>query len=431
MKNRKKLFKIILEFLVVILVVGFFANDIIKITYAALTDTEPDVIITKDSDGITSQTGNLFGNESWYPDKEVKGVIRIDNQFKRMKITNLGVDVKQIQANSNYDLDTIRASFLKNMKLTIKKGKLLSFGDKAIVDNKSLSELLYRSSDDNYNGFVLAEDNQFIIDKNDSIDLEYTLYMDKDTGEELEAISAKVPFFINIEEKPVTPNNPGDDDDGNDNYKEVMAEPLEVIPAIPAHWAHDCIIALLDNKKIQGYPHEKMTIEDYRNATVLPEVYVLEAVKPNEFITRAEAAMLVGKALGLEEKNGVDTGYVDSIPKWAKGYIISTTEADVFTGYPFKVFKANNYITREEMIAVLTRAFELKLEKEGVELTFKDKEKIAKWAENYVKAGYHNQVITGYPDNTYKPKNNITRAEAFTIICKLLGYHEQHKTKVE
>lgn len=426
MKSKKKLFKMILEFLVIIFVVGFFANDIIEITYATLKHTEPDVIVTKTSDGATSKTGNLFGDELWYPDKEVTGVIRIDNEFKRMKITNLGVDVTITKTNSVYDEDTIRNSFLNNMKLTIRKGKLLSFDDKTIVDNKSLGELLYKSDDNNYNGFPLADDDQFVINRNDTIDLEYTLYMDKDTGEELEGILAEVPFYINVEEKPVPPDNPGDDDDDDDEI-----EPVEVIPAIPAHWAHDCIIALLDNKKIQGYPHEKMTIEDYRNGAVMPEVYVIEAVKPNEFITRAEAAMLVGKALGLEEKNGENTGYVDSIPKWAKGYIISTTEADVFTGYPFKVFKPNNYITREEMIAVLTRAFELKLEKEGFELTFKDKEKIAKWAENYVKAGYHNQVITGYPDNTYKPKNNITRAEAFTIICKLLGYHEQHKTKIE
>lgn len=421
----------ILEFFVIILVVGFFANDIIDITYGAFNGSEPNIIITKNTDGTTSKSGNLFGDELWYPDKAVTGVIRIDNQYKRMKITNLGVNVTQIQANLDYDLDTIRNSFLNNMKLTIKKGRLLSF-DKTIVDNKSLGELLYKSDDDSLNGFILDEEDRFTISKNDFIDLEYTLYMDKDAGEELEAISADVPFYINVNEVPVTNDDDDDDNDNNNhNHKEVITEPLEVIPAIPAHWAHDCIIALLDNKKIQGYPHEKMTIEDYRNGTVKPEVYVLEAVKPNEFITRAEAAMLVGKALGLEEKNDASTGYVDSIPKWAKGYIAATTEADVFTGYPFKLFKPNNYISREEMIAVLARAFELKLENEGIELTFEDKEKIAKWAENYVKAGYHYNVITGYPDNTYKPKNNITRAEVFTIICKLLGYHDQHNVNLE
>jgi len=62
------------------------------------------------------------------------------------------------------------------------------------------------------------------------------------------------------------------------------------------------------------------------------------------------------------------------------------------------------------MISVLVRAFELKLEDEGYQLTFEDKEEIAEWAENFVKAGCENKVIEGYPDNTYRHKNYITRA---------------------
>jgi len=90
------------------------------------------------------------------------------------------------------------------------------------------------------------------------------------------------------------------------------------------------------------------------------------------------------------------------------------------------MFKANNYITREEMIIVLTKGYEVKLQNEDLDLTFEDKDKIANWSLKYVKAGYESSVIVGYPDNTYRPKNNITRAEAFTIICKLMGLHDEH-----
>jgi len=76
------------------------------------------------------------------------------------------------------------------------------------------------------------------------------------------------------------------------------------------------------------------------------------------------------------------------------------------------------------MIAVLTRAFNITLKDESLELPFKDKDDIGEWAVKYVKAGYESGVIVGYPDNTYRPKNPITRAETFTIICKLLGLHE-------
>ena len=168
-----------------------------------------------------------------------------------------------------------------------------------------------------------------------------------------------------------------------------------------------------------------MTIEDYRNGTVKPEDYIEQAVQPKLNITRAEAAMLIGKALGLEEVEKFFSGYIDGVPDWAKGYIIATSDKEIFEGYPGNLFRANNYITREEMTAVLIRAFEKKYEKE-IELGFIDKAEIAKWSEDYVKSAVQNKVIEGYPDNTFKPKNNITRAEAFTIICKLLGLHEEH-----
>lgn len=439
MKKKKKLFKMILEFLVVTLIVGFFANDIIDITYGALKDTEPDVIITKTPDGNTSYTGNLFGNELWYPDKEVKGVIRINNEFKRMKITNLGVDVDIIKTNSVYNEDTIYCSFIKDMKLTIKKGRLLSF-DKTIIDNKSLGQLLYKSGNESLNGFILDKEDQFTISKNGSIDLEYTLYMDKDTGEELEAISAKVPFFINVEEKPVSSDKPNEPND-EDKVKEVMTEPIEIIPAISAHWAHDCIIALLDNEIIHGYPNDTMTIEDYRNGTIEPQIYVYEAVKPEENITRAETAELIDNALaryltdyGEVEGNDVSKYYVDhdDISEWSKPHVLRVTVNDIMEGYPGIFnneeyhFKPNRAISRQEMTAVLVRAFELKLENEGFEITFEDKKEIAKWAEEYIKAAVENNVVQGDPQNTFRPKDNITRAEAFTIICKLLGYHDQH-----
>jgi hypothetical protein len=154
-------------------------------------------------------------------------------------------------------------------------------------------------------------------------------------------------------------------------------------------------------------------------------------IKPDDYITRAEAAVLVGKALKLEPKDTIIPKYVDPIPKWARGYVNITSDEEIFKGYPFGFFRPSNNITREEMIAVLDRAFELTLEDKSLELPFTDKDEIGYWAVEHVKSGYEDKVITGYPDNTYKPNNKITRAEAFTIICKLLKYHETHLQKVQ
>jgi len=261
MKNKKIFFKIFLEFLVLTLVVGFFANDVIKITYATITDEQPNVTITIDERGGATQNASLFGDELWYPGKSHSGVIRISNQYQRIKVSNLGIGFELKSTNGRYNEDIIKASFLDNMKLTIKKGKLLAM-DKTIVDDKSLGELL--------NGYSLDTNDQFYINKGDFIDLEYTLKMDEKAGDELEGISVNLPFYINVNESTID----YDDDDDRDRDREGTRryEQQSIIPTIGAHWAHDCIIALLNHGIIQGYPHEEMTIEDYRNGTVDPDI---------------------------------------------------------------------------------------------------------------------------------------------------------------
>ncbi len=44
------------------------------------------------------------------------------------------------------------------------------------------------------------------------------------------------------------------------------------------------------------------------------------------------------------------------------------------------------------------------------------------WAAPYVKVAVTNGVITGYPDGTFKPENNVLYEEAITVMLKLLGY---------
>ncbi|MFT9495126.1 S-layer homology domain-containing protein [Anaerosolibacter sp.] len=419
MNKHQKLLRTILQFMMLTLVVGYMSINIMDMTYASLDNaswdkrSNPDVTVTINSGGKISQEGNLLvlrDNPSylWYPGRAADGVLRISNQSNdRVKVSSLGLEVVLAK-------EDVKSRFLENMHLTIEKGRLLDFDPDSIV-SESFTELV--------KGSVSLESNsQFTLERNDTIDLKYTVKMKEEAGNELQNLTADVKFLINMNGDINVDDD--DNDDGDDDP--LVEEPVVVIPDIGAHWAHDCIITLLNHRVIEGYPHKEMSIEDYRNGTVNPVTYVYEAVLPERYITRAEAAVLIGEALGLQEVDALLTGYVDYIPSWAKGHVISTTEADIFEGYPFKLFRANKYITREEMITVLTKAFEITLENEGLELTFEDKEEIAAWAEYYVKAGAEDEVIVGYPDNTYKPKANITRAEAFTIICKLLGLHDEH-----
>lgn len=397
-----------LQFFIIVLIVGFFANDIIEATYATMTESKPNVEITIDQNGqILPLKGDLFGDSLWYPGKVDSGVIRIYNNFKRMKISNVGLGVKMITTRDGYDPDMVYNSFIDHMQLTVKKGKLAIF-DKDIIDRKTFRDLLYTAGNSQQTGLNLADSDQFYINKNDFVDLKYTLLMDEESGNELQRLSSKVSFMINVNElpTPVDPGDPGEpkeprDPDDDDPLEE---EPVEIIPDIAGHWAHDCIVTLLKHGIIKGYPDN--------------------TIRPNRPITRAEAAVLIGRALKLEEQNKGFSGYIDYIPGWAKGYIIAVSEKEIFKGYPLKRFKANKNISRQEMVTVLIRGFEKQLTDE--ELTFTDKDEIGEWALEFVKAGVHHELLAGYPDGSFKPKDDITRAEAFTMICKLLGLHDEH-----
>lgn len=259
--------------------------------------------------------------------------------------------------------------------------------------------------------FDAGVNTNILIDKNSNLDLVFTVGM-KDEGNQtnVEGVEGLLDFHFSIEQlKDDSP--PHDDRDHDREPVEYVYVPEDKIPLsnvedIEDHWAHDCIETLIKKGIIKGY-------ED-------------GTIRPENKITRGEAAVIVGRALGIKEDNSGIKKYVDPIPKWANGYIMKLTEMGVLEGYENGEFRANQYITREEMTKVLVLAFNKKAENKD-KLNFIDSENIGSWAVEHVMAGVENNVIEGYPDNTFRPKENITRAETFTIICKLLGLHEPHK----
>lgn len=370
-----------------------------SITYALVNQVNPDVIVQIDNNGKVTQSGDMYDGASWYPGYSKSGVIRLENNFKKIGVSDLGlyVDINNIEkGNPIYD------SFMNNMILTISKGKLSVF-DAILVKGKSFSDML--SGPENS-----GNHQQFFIEKGTSVDLKYDLLMDMDSGNELMNLSANVTFCVNMNEIPgPSPPADDDDDDRNDKHDDLIEEPDYIIPGLDGHWAHDCIMALIENDVID--PDSKSRI------------------RPEDYITRAEAAVLMGRALKLEESEDTDTGYVDNVPTWARGYVIATTKAKVFKGYPGNIFKSYGNITREEMTAVLIRAFR-ENSVSFARMDFIDEADIADWVYGNVAKSVEDGIVIGYEDNTFRPKAYMTRAETFTIVCRLLAYHELHNKKL-
>jgi len=149
--------------------------------------------------------------------------------------------------------------------------------------------------------------------------------------------------------------------------------------------------------------------------------YPDNTIRPDNNITRAEAIVVIVKALGYKESKNINMKFGDmaSIPDWAKGYIQTAVDLGIIHGYEDNTIRPNNKITRAEMVVVLVNAF--KLSRIGnVEISFTDSQAIPGWAMECVEKAYSNGIIKGYEDKSFMPGKNITRAEAFTMIRKCL-----------
>lgn len=77
--------------------------------------------------------------------------------------------------------------------------------------------------------------------------------------------------------------------------------------------------------------------------------------RPNQTITRAEAAVMLANVAGLSQNEAGADGFSDAIPTWAKGSVGAVVAAGLMRGYPDGSFGANIPTTRAEAVSALDR----------------------------------------------------------------------------
>ncbi|MFH2034616.1 MAG: PorV/PorQ family protein [Candidatus Margulisiibacteriota bacterium] len=114
----------------------------------------------------------------------------------------------------------------------------------------------------------------------------------------------------------------------------------------------------------------------------------------------------------------------DDVPEgfWAKEPIEYLATLGTMTGYPDGTFHPENALTRAEMAALLVKA-------KGFEVVPVDSAlftdlPVSHWAASYVNIAVQRGYVKGYPDNTFKPAKEMTRAEAVAVISRFAGLSE-------
>ncbi|MGQ9533507.1 MAG: S-layer homology domain-containing protein, partial [Desulfotomaculales bacterium] len=109
---------------------------------------------------------------------------------------------------------------------------------------------------------------------------------------------------------------------------------------------------------------------------------------------------------------------------WAEDVVLKLAARGVISGYPDGTFKPDNNVTRAEFAKMLAAALDLAPDA-GAAAGFADTAAIPAWAKGYVGAAVRAGLIRGYEDNTFRADRQITRAELAVMVARALKATEK------
>ncbi|GBF77427.1 S-layer protein [Paenibacillus sp. 598K] len=109
---------------------------------------------------------------------------------------------------------------------------------------------------------------------------------------------------------------------------------------------------------------------------------------------------------------------------WAKSAIDRAVALGIVKGYADGTFKPQQPVTRAEFVTMLVRALQPSAQQAIADPTFKDAAQIGAWARAEIALAVTNGWINGFDDGTFRPGQQITRAEMTTIAARALGLLE-------
>lgn len=140
---------------------------------------------------------------------------------------------------------------------------------------------------------------------------------------------------------------------------------------------------------------------------------------PEREITRAEYVSMINRAYGYDERSA--TPFQDVEPDaWYYDDIGIAYQAGYFKGSSEKTASPESTLTREEATVILGRNLMLQ-EGLGETLDFTDSRELSDWSRGLVKTAAERGIVKGYPDGTFKPKNEITRGEVASLLVNAIG----------
>ncbi|KKO55390.1 hypothetical protein XI25_01190 [Paenibacillus sp. DMB20] len=165
------------------------------------------------------------------------------------------------------------------------------------------------------------------------------------------------------------------------------------------HWARQEIQNWVSSGRVQGYPDQTF--------------------RPDRVLTRAEAAVLINRALGIPDGQGAESAaYPDMVQdRWDWEPLTAAVAAGYIRGYDDGTLGAERAVSRQEMAVMLTRLVRLHGHEADVP-SFADP--LPGWSREAIRDAVGAGWMQGYPDGSFKAEKALTRAEAVVILSRFM-----------
>ncbi|SEO65647.1 S-layer homology domain-containing protein [Paenibacillus sp. OV219] len=210
--------------------------------------------------------------------------------------------------------------------------------------------------------------------------------------------------------KPSDPNNYGSDIDPN--YNSVGESPFTDITN--QYWAFSAIQDLVTRSVISGYPDGKF--------------------RPERVVTRAEFAKIMVLAAGLDpvkvdkstfsdiKSTDWEAPFVEAAKPYLNAYKLTNGKL---------VFKPDAPATREDVAVAIVKLKGYNKTKMPdrtiIQAMFKDYNSISSYAKDYVALAVENNLVSGFPDETFRAQQAVTRAQAASMLWRAYQYGDENK----
>jgi parallel beta-helix repeat protein len=183
-----------------------------------------------------------------------------------------------------------------------------------------------------------------------------------------------------------------------------------------------------DRAQIPSYAADKLATATQRRIVVnYPTVTQL---KPLQDITRAEVTAFIYQALvATNQATAIASNYIvnpdtsttaftDINTHWAKDFILGLASQNFIQGFADGTFKPETPMTRAQYATIIAKAFNPSPKRSGI--TFADVPGDF-WAKGAIDQAYRAGFISGFPDGTFKPNQNVTRLQLVLSLVSGFG----------